>query len=157
MLKSSVIKELKNIVGDRHLYTVAEELVAYSYDATRKEALPWAVARPATTEEVAAILLLANREGFPVVPRGAGTGMSGGSVPMQGGVVLSLERMNRILEIDEENLLAVVEPGVITGELQRVVEARGLFYPPDPASHAVCTIGGNVAECAGGLRAASTE
>jgi glycolate oxidase len=153
MLKPSVIKELKNIVGARHLYTVAEELVAYSYDATRKEALPWAVARPSSTEEVAAILLLANREEFPVVPRGAGTGMSGGSVPVQGGVVLSLERMDRILEINEEDLLAVVEPGVVTGELQRVVEARGLFYPPDPASHAVCTIGGNVAECAGGLRA----
>jgi glycolate oxidase len=153
MLKPSTIKELKDIVGRRHLYTVAEELVAYSYDATRTEALPWAVARPASTEEVAAILLLANREGFPVVPRGAGTGMSGGSVPVQGGVVMSLERMDRILEIDEQDLLAVVEPGVITGELQRVVEARGLFYPPDPASHQVCTIGGNVAECAGGLRA----
>lgn len=153
MLEPSLIKELKNIVGARHLYTVPEELVAYSYDATRKEALPWAVARPSSTEEVAAILVLANRAGFPVVPRGAGTGMSGGSVPTQGGVVLSLERMDRILEIDEENFLAVVEPGVITGELQRVVEARGLFYPPDPASHEVCTIGGNVAECAGGLRA----
>ena len=79
--------------------------------------------------------MLANREGFPVVPRGAGTGMSGGSVPVQGGVVLSLERMNRILEIDEQNLVAVVEPGVMTGDLQREVEARGLFYPPDPASH----------------------
>jgi glycolate oxidase len=79
--------------------------------------------------------------------------MSGGSVPVRGGVVLSLERMDRILEINEQDLLAVVEPGVITGELQRAVEARGLFYPPDPASHAVCTIGGNVAECAGGLRA----
>ena len=152
MLEPSIIKELKSIVG-RHLYTAPEELVAYSYDATRQEALPWAVARPSSTEEVAAILLLANRKGFPVVPRGAGTGMSGGSVPVQGGVVLSLERMDRILEINEEDLLAVVEPGVITGELQRVVEARGLFYPPDPASHAVCTIGGNVAECAGGLRA----
>lgn len=153
MLEPSIIKELRNIVGARHLYTVAEELVVYSYDATRQEALPWAVARPSSTEEVAAILLLANREGFPVVPRGAGTGMSGGSVPVQGGVVLSLERMDRILEINEEDLIAVVEPGVITGELQRVVEARGLFYPPDPASHQVCTIGGNVAECAGGLRA----
>ena len=153
MLKPATIKELKNIVGARHLYTVAEELVAYSYDATRAEALPWAVARPSSTEEVAAILLLANREGFPVVPRGAGTGMSGGSVPIQGGVVLSLERMDRILEVNEQDLLAVVEPGVVTGELQRVVEAHGLFYPPDPASHQVCTIGGNVAECAGGLRA----
>jgi len=153
MLNSSIIRELKKIVGRENLFTSPEELVVYSYDATRREALPWAVARPVSAEEVAAILLLANRERFPVVPRGAGTGMSGGSVPAQGGVVMSLERMNRILEINEQDLLAVVEPGVITGELQRKVEARGLFYPPDPASHQVCTIGGNVAECAGGLRA----
>jgi len=153
MLKSSVLKELKKIVGPDNLYTSAEELVVYSYDATQQESLPWAVARPATAREISELVKLANRELFPVVPRGAGTGMSGGSVPVRGGVVLSLERMNRILEIDEENLIAVVEPGVITGDLQREVEALGLFYPPDPASHRFCTIGGNVAECAGGLRA----
>lgn len=153
MLKPSIVRDLKKIVGSANLYTSPEEMVAYSYDATQREALPWAVARPLTVREVSEILVLANRERFPVVPRGAGTGMSGGSVPARGGLVLSLERMNRILEIDEENLIAVVEPGVITGDLQREVEKRGLFYPPDPASHDFCTIGGNVAECAGGLRA----
>jgi glycolate oxidase len=153
MLKPSVLKKLKTIVGNDHLSTVPEELVAYSYDATQREALPWAVVRPALASEVSQLLVLANQEGFPVVPRGAGTGMSGGSVPTQGGVVLSLERMKRIIEIDEENMIAVVEPGVVTGDLQREVESRGLFYPPDPASHQFCTMGGNVAECAGGLRA----
>jgi glycolate oxidase len=125
MLKPSVLKELKSIVGPSHLLISAEELVVYSYDATQRESLPWAVARPASVEEISAIVKLANRELFPVVPRGAGTGMSGGSVPIQGGLVLSLERMNRILEIDEENRIAVVEPGVVTGDLQREVESRG--------------------------------
>ncbi|MFA4875727.1 MAG: FAD-linked oxidase C-terminal domain-containing protein [bacterium] len=141
------------MVGPANFSTSPEELVVYSYDATRKEALPWVVVRPRTSREISEILRLANRERFPVVPRGAGTGMSGGSIPVQGGVVLSLERMNHILEIDEQNFIAVVEPGVITGDLQREVESRGLFYPPDPASRMFCTLGGNVAECAGGLRA----
>lgn len=153
MLKPSVVRDLKNIVGAPHLTASPEDLVAYSYDATRRESLPWAVARPADAGEVSAILKLANRERFPVVPRGAGSGMSGGSVPSRGGVVLSLERMDRIIEIDEQDLIAVVEPGVVTGDLQQAVEKRGLFYPPDPASSRFCTIGGNVAECAGGLRA----
>jgi glycolate dehydrogenase FAD-linked subunit len=138
MLKPSVLKE---------------ELTVYSYDATQRESLPWAVARPVSADEVSRILVLANRERFPVVPRGAGTGMSGGSVPIEGGLVLSLERMNRVLEISEEDFIAVVEPGVVTGDLQKAVEERGLFYPPDPASRQFCTLGGNVAECAGGLRA----
>jgi len=153
MLKPSVVKDLKNIVGTANLAASPEDLVAYSYDATRMESLPWAVVRPADAGEVSAVLQLANRERFPVVPRGAGSGMSGGSVPVRGGVVLSLERMNRILEIDEQDQIAVVEPGVVTGDLQQAVEKRGLFYPPDPASSRFCTIGGNVAECAGGLRA----
>ncbi len=153
MLDPLVLKELAAIVGPAHLFTGPEELVVYSYDATRTASLPAAVARPATAREVSQILLLANRRRFPVVPRGAGTGMSGGSVPVRGGLVLSFERMNRILEIDERNRMAIVEPGVITGDLQREVEARGLFYPPDPASQQFCTLGGNIAECAGGLRA----
>jgi len=152
-LKPAVIKELRNIVGPPHLFTEPEELTVYSYDATRMTSLPWAVARPATAGEVSRILFLANRERFPVIPRGAGTGMSGGSVPARGGVVLSFERMNRILEVDGRDMLAVLEPGVITGDLQKEAEKVGLFYPPDPASSAFCTIGGNVAECAGGLRA----
>ncbi len=153
MLKPSVLKELKSIVGPANFSTLPEELVVYSYDATRRESLPWAVVRPCSSREISELLRLANRERFPVVPRGAGTGMSGGSVPVRGGVVLSLERMNHILEIDEQDFIAVVEPGVLTGDLQREVESRGLFYPPDPASHKFCTLGGNVAECAGGLRA----
>ena len=153
MLKPSVLKELKSIVGPANVSTSPEELVVYSYDATQRESLPWAVVRPRSSQEISEILKLANRERFPVVPRGAGSGMSGGSVPVQGGVVLSLERMNHILEIDEQDFIAVVEPGVITGDLQREVESRGLFYPPDPASNKFCTLGGNVAECAGGLRA----
>ena len=153
MLNPSIIKTLKKVIGGDNLYTSPEELTVYSYDATQIESLPWAVARPATAHEISEILILANRERFPVIPRGAGTGMSGGSVPIQGGVVLSCERMNRILDIDEDNMTALVEPGVITGDLQDAVEARGLFYPPDPASSRFCTIGGNVAENAGGLRA----
>jgi len=153
MLKPSLLKELANIVGPPNLLTSPEELTVYAYDATRRESLPWAVVRPATAAEVSQILKLANRERFPIVPRGAGTGMSGGSVPTQGGLVLSFERMNRIIEINAEDFLAVVEPGVVTGDLHRAVEAKGLFYPPDPASHQFCTMGGNVAECAGGLRA----
>jgi glycolate oxidase len=153
MLKPAVLKELKSIVGPANFSTAPEELVVYSYDATQRESLPWAVVRPGSSREISEILRLANRERFPIVPRGAGTGMSGGAVPVQGGVVLSVERMNHILEIDEQDFVAVVEPGVITGDLQREVESRGLFYPPDPASRKFCTLGGNVAECAGGLRA----
>ncbi len=153
MLERSVIRELRAVLGADNLFTGPEDLTVYAYDATRRSSLPWAVARPATTEEVSRILLLANRFGFPVVPRGAGSGMSGGSVPVRGGVVLSFERMARILEIDDQDRIAVVQPGVVTGDLQREAESRGLFYPPDPASAAFCTIGGNVAECAGGLRA----
>jgi glycolate oxidase len=153
MLKPAALKELKSIVGPANFSTSPEELVVYSYDATQQDSLPWVVVRPCSSREISEILRLANRERFPVVPRGAGTGMSGGAVPVQGGVVLSLERMNHILEIDERDFIAVVEPGVITGDLQREVESRGLFYPPDPASRKFCTLGGNVAECAGGLRA----
>jgi glycolate oxidase len=153
MLKPAVLKELKSIVGPANFSTSPEELVVYSYDATQRDSLPWVVVRPCSSQEISEILRLANRERFPVVPRGAGTGMSGGAVPVQGGVVLSLERMNHIFEIDEQDFIAVVEPGVITGDLQREVESRGLFYPPDPASRKFCTLGGNVAECAGGLRA----
>ncbi len=153
MLRPAFVRELKRIVGSSHLSDSQEDLVAYSYDATGIESLPWAVAHPSTSREVSEIITLANKEHVPVIPRGAGTGMSGGSVPVQGGIVISFERMNGIIEIDADDLVAVVEPGVVTGDLQREVEARGLFYPPDPASSEFCTVGGNIAECAGGLRA----
>jgi glycolate oxidase len=108
---------------------------------------------PGSTSEIAAIARLCNEQGIPLVVRGAGTGYTGGAVPTSGGIVLSMARLNRILEIDELNLIAVVEPNVVNGDLQRAVERVGLFYPPDPASLDTSSIGGNVAECAGGPRA----
>lgn len=153
MLNPGFVKELRNIVGSEHVTLEKQDLVCYSYDATRMEYLPDAVVFPANAEEISHILRLANRERVPVFPRGAGSGFSGGSLPKGGGVALVTTRMNRIIRIDTDNLLAVVEPGVVTGDLQKAVEKLGLFYPPDPASLGFSTIGGNVAECAGGPRA----
>ena len=130
-----------------------EDLACYGFDACGLEGVPSAVVWPETTEHVAQIMKYASENGIPVVPRGAGTGMSGGAVPLKGSVVLSMEKMNRILELEKSNLTVLVEPGVINGRLQREVEDHGLFYPPDPASMNFCTIGGNVAENAGGPRA----
>ena len=130
-----------------------EDLVCYGFDACGIEGTPSAIVWPETTEHVAQIMKFAHEHGVPVVPRGAGTGMSGGAVPLKDAVVLSMERMNRILEVDKANLTVLVEPGIINGKLQRQVEDLGLFYPPDPASMNFCTIGGNVAENAGGPRA----
>ena len=152
-MDDKVIWSLRKIVGLRQVLTAREDLVCYGYDAQHVEHLPEAVVRPADAEQVAEIVLLANKEDFPLTPRGAGTGLSGGSVPANGGVVIDLGRMNRILSIDQENLLATVEPGVVTADLHAAVEAVGLMYPPDPGSMKVSTIGGNVAENAGGLRA----
>ncbi len=151
-MDASFIQALRGIVGAEHVLTDPEDLLCYSYDGTKQQFLPEAVARPAETEQVAAALALANERGAPVYARGAGTGLSGGATPVRGGLVLDFERMNRVLEIDERNLIAVVQPGVVTGQLQRQVEKLGLFYPPDPASADYSTIGGNVAENAGGLR-----
>ncbi len=153
MLSETVKNELKRIVGPENASFAAEELLCYSYDATNRLFQPGAVVFVKSAEEVSLILKMANSEGFPVVPRGAGSGFSGGSIPVEGGVVISTERMNNILEIDAENLTAVVEPGVVLWEFQQEVEKRGLFYPPDPSSQRFCTIGGNIAECAGGPRA----
>jgi glycolate oxidase len=144
------LSALGEILGGR-LRTDFETLTAYSFDALRKKYLPDAVGFPENAGEVQRIVRLANRLRFPVVPRGAGTGFSGGSLPTHGGLVLSMERMDRILAIDGENLYAVVEPGVITGDLKEEVRKIGLFYPPDPASLKFSTIGGNIAECAGGM------
>ena len=140
----------KPLSAPNHLLTTPEERWGYAYDATDRAAMPEAVVFPGSAAEVAAIVRLANEHRFPVVPRGAGTGRSGGSVPIEGGVVLVLTRLNRILEISRPDLVAVVEPGVILTRLKQAVEAEGLYYPPDPASADFCTIGGNVAECAGG-------
>lgn len=153
MLKEIVRKELKRIVGEKNATFSKEDLLCYAYDATNKLHLPEAVVFPSSAGEISLILKMANAEGFPVIPRGAGTGFTGGSVPVEGGVVISTERMKRIIEIDTENLTATVEPGVVTWEFQQEVERLGLFYPPDPSSLRFSTIGGNIAECAGGPRA----
>lgn len=153
MISNAVKNELKRISGDANVLLAREELLCYAYDATNARGLPDAVVFPAGPEEISLILKMANAEDFAVVPRGAGTGFSGGSVPVEGGVVVSTERMNRVLEIDTENLTAVVEPGVVLWEFQQQAERLGLFYPPDPSSLRFSTIGGNIAECAGGPRA----
>jgi glycolate oxidase len=152
-MREGIIRELKAVVGDEHVLTSKEDLLCYSYDAQLLEGLPGAVVEPLDSGQVSRILRLANSESFPVVPRGAGTGLSGGSVAVKGGVVLSMRRMNRILEIDENNLTALVEPGVVTKKLCDEAEAKGLFYPPDPGSYRVSTIGGNIATNAGGPHA----
>jgi glycolate oxidase len=152
-LLDRVKKEIQSIVGKEFFLTKPEDLLAYSYDATGLEFVPWGVALPRNTEEIARILRLANRELFFVTPRGAGSGVTGGSLPVKSGLVLALTRMNQIITIDQENMIAVVEPGVVNAHLQREVEKKGLFYPPDPSSLNFSTIGGNVAECAGGARA----
>lgn len=146
-------RDLERIFGRGCVLDSPAARLAYSYDATGMHYRPDYVVFPKDAASVSKLLLLANEQGFPVVPRGAGTGYTGGALPVHGGVVVSTERMNHILEIDEENLTVTVEAGVVTADLHRAVEARGLFYPPDPASMKVCTIGGNIAECAGGPRA----
>jgi len=149
-MNPEALSALGNLYGDR-LRTSLEARICYSFDATGKQFLPDAVVYPVTAEEVRQTVLLANLHRFPVVPRGAGTGFSGGSLPVRGGVVLSTERMDRIVSIDTENLYAVVEPGVVTGTLKEEARKKGLFYPPDPASLKFSTLGGNIAECAGGM------
>jgi glycolate oxidase len=145
-----VAEEAARIVGRKHCTTRLEDLHCYSYDGTGQTYLPDIVAFPDTTDQVAALMRLASRQNLPVVARGAGTGMTGGSLPVHGGLVLALSRMNRIIDIDRDNQIAIVEPGVITGDFQKAVGEIGLFYPPDPASLKFCTMGGNAAECAGG-------
>ena len=141
------------IVGEANVHVDAKAVTAYGTDALKRGHPADAVVLPADTSQVAKVVTACLEHRVPFVPRGGGTGYTGGAVPLHGGVVISLERMNRIVEIDEANLIAIVEPNVITGDLQAAVEQVGLFYPPDPASLHTCVIGGNVAECAGGPRA----
>jgi len=155
MIDSKHIEALKSIVGDENLYHDKAHMIAYSYDATRERYEPDAVVFPRDEADVSNVLKYCNEHRIAIVPRGAGSGFTGGSLPYSGGIVLALEKhMNKILEIDLENMVAVVQPGVINMDLQRAVEAKGLFYPPDPASQEYSTIGGNVSENAGGMRAA---
>jgi glycolate oxidase len=149
-----VLRQLRAIVGDAFVRTDEAMLELCAVDGLKRDGRrPDVVVQPGSAEEVAQIARLCDARRLPLVPRGGGTGYTGGAVPVRGGVVVSMERFNRILEIDEDNLVAVVEPNVVTGELQAAVERVGLFYPPDPASLETCVIGGNVAECAGGPRA----
>jgi glycolate oxidase len=153
VIPTDFIASLKTLVGHAHVKTDDPSRLSYGTDAIKRGTAADVVVLPGGTDEVAAVVRLCAASRVALVPRGAGTGYTGGAVPTRGGVVLSLERMNRILEIDEANLVAVVQPHVITGDLQDAVEQLGLFYPPDPASLRQSVIGGNVAECAGGPRA----
>jgi glycolate oxidase len=151
---ASLLDRFRKIAGDPYVLLDNESLTRYGQDQTEHLLfLPDVVIKPRTPEEISAILALCNKHRIPVTARGAGTGLSGGALPHRGGVLLSMERLNSILEIDERNLQVITEPGVITEVLQDSVKERGLFYPPDPASRGSCFIGGNVAENSGGPKA----
>ncbi len=155
MIDSKHIRTFQEIVGKENVYSDKAHLIAYSYDATRTRFEPDAVLFPRDEEDISRILVYCNHHHITITPRGAGSGFTGGALPVNGGIILALEKhMNRILEVDMENMVAVVQPGVINMDLQKAVEEVGLFYPPDPASEAYSTIGGNVSENAGGMRAA---
>jgi glycolate oxidase len=152
-MDQTFLTELAAIVGREHTLSDRESLAVYGYDSTPElESRPGAVVLPGSAEEIARVVSLCHGAGVTVTPRGSGTNLSGGSIAFNGGVVLQTSRLNRIREIDEENLTATVETGVITSTLHREVESRGLFYPPDPGSMNISTMGGNVAENSGGLR-----
>ncbi|MGA7617647.1 MAG: FAD-linked oxidase C-terminal domain-containing protein [Thermoanaerobaculia bacterium] len=149
-----VIAKLRDALGDDSVVTSAEELRPFASDYTEDLVfMPEVAALPRTTAEVQAMVRIAYEHRIPLTPRAGGTGLSGGALPVRGGILFSCHRMNSIVEIDRENLVGVVEPGVITQVFQEEVEKVGLFYPPDPASRGSCTLGGNVAENAGGPRA----
>jgi glycolate oxidase len=149
-LSSAVLSELRRIVGEANVIDGAHDLKIFERDGSITGALPEAVVLPADRDQVAAVVKLAGRHGIPVVPRGAGTGLSGGAITLKGGIALQLSRMRRILEVDTESRTALVEPGVVNHDLQQAAAARGLFYAPDPSSQKACTIGGNAAENSGG-------
>ncbi|HJS53304.1 MAG TPA: FAD-linked oxidase C-terminal domain-containing protein [Chitinophagaceae bacterium] len=153
-LTAEIIKEFENCVGEGYVLYDEETLNHYAHDETENlHYLPDVVIKPRTADEISTIMKICNAKKIPVTPRGAGTGLSGGALPHLGGVVLSTERMNSILEIDERNLQVTTEPGVITEVLQMTVKEKGLFYPPDPASRGSCFIGGNISENSGGPKA----
>ncbi|MDG0031876.1 glycolate oxidase subunit GlcD [Priestia sp. Y58] len=153
MLNERTKAKLIEVVGSANFQDSSEARLVYSYDATPNfQSLPDAVIMPENKEQVKRILTICNEDHVPIVPRGSGTNLSAGTCPTQGGIVLTFNRMNKILEVDEENLTVTVQPGVITLDLINAVEAKGLFYPPDPSSMKISTIGGNINECSGGLR-----
>ncbi len=150
-INTPILKQLQQIVGETYVLFDAENLTNYAHDETEELVfLPEVIVKPRTAQEISAIMKLANEHIIAVTPRGAGTGLSGGALPIFSGIVLSMERFNSIIEIDERNLQATVEPGVINEVFQNAVAEKGLFYPPDPASKGSCFLGGNVAESSGG-------
>ena len=148
--KAGVVRELSGVIGARYVLYTPYDLMMYEYDASIDRSTPDIVVLPASAEEVAAIVKIAVRHHVPVVPRGAGTGLSGGAIPVYGGIVMAFARMNRILEVDYDNLRAVVQPGLVNLHLSNALNPRGYYYVPDPSSQRSCTIGGNVGENAGG-------
>jgi len=152
-VNSTVKEKIKKIVGTTNFLDSPEDKLCYSFDGTPIfQQLPEAIIFPENEEQISEVVKLANQEKFNIVPRGAGTGLSGGSIPVENSLVVVMTRWNKILEVDTKNLTATVQSGVITAQLQKEVEKIGLFYPPDPGSMNVCTVGGNVANNAGGLR-----
>jgi len=154
LVTTDILEQLKKIVGEQHVFGDEEQLKNYGHDETEELLyLPEVVIKPRATEEISAVMKLCNEHFIPVTPRGAGTGLSGGALPHLGGVLISTERLNSILDIDERNLQVTTEPGVITEVLQNAVKEKGLFYPPDPSSRGSCFIGGNISENSGGPKA----
>jgi glycolate oxidase len=150
MIKDHLAAELRRIVGDKYLLVEKEDVIVYEQDGSILQAMPEIVVLPGDVNEVAGVVKAAHRAAVPIVPRGSGTGLAGGAVPAEGGIVLSLARLNRILEIDLKNRVAIVEPGVINLDVSKAIAKDGFFYAPDPSSQAACSIGGNVANNSGG-------
>ena len=155
MIGQALLKEFQNVLGKENVFGDEADRHTYSYDAAVLDpVIPALVLRPVSSEALGAAVRLCNENSLPLTVRGAGTNLSGGVIPKSTGVVILTNALNRILEINEEDLYAVVQPGVVTAKLAAAVEAKGLFYPPDPGSQAVSTLGGNVAENAGGASGA---
>ncbi|MFD0673089.1 FAD-binding oxidoreductase [Cohnella sp. GCM10027633] len=153
MVKEALTRELRRIVGERHYRDDNEARVTHSYDGTPMlQHLPEGVIYPENAAQVSEIMKLLSEYRVPVVSRGSGSNLCGGTVPVNGGIVMVMHRMNRLLEVDTDNLTATVQPGMITAAFISHIESLGLFYPPDPSSMKISTIGGNIAECSGGLR-----
>src|SRR5262247_1298701 len=150
MSRNALINELRALVGDHYVLVEKEDVIVYEQDGSTFQVMPEIVVVPGNVDEVAAVIKAAQRGGVPIVPRGSGTGLAGGAVPAEGGVVLSLARLNRILKIDLQNRIAILEPGVINADVTKAVAKDGFFYAPDPSSQAACSVGGNVANNSGG-------
>jgi glycolate oxidase len=151
-MKKSHIDELITIFGKEQVLTEPEDMIAYSYDASHAEAEPEAVVFATSTEQISELMKFAYREHIPVTPRGQGGGLSGGSVPLKKGIVLSMDKMQNVIDFDPANRLITIEAGLTTSDIDPIAAEANLFYPPDPGSVTFSTIGGNVAENAGGLR-----